>query len=329
LADLTVRAPFDGLVVAPLINELQDRYLQQGEEIATVMRYDPLIIRATVDQSNAGLLFQDEPIWNPFPALAKIENAYNASAEDVAAALSKNGVAFNEEPPANRRLPGERVKRITIPQGTLFGQTGAVAMDFDNDRISTITATFHGTGAYEAIKKEHQEKFGNAEDGKTPGQKKAHWMAEKDRAALDIDLTEQPGQTASADPSTAAGPTTTLSYKILGRKVDVRLASKRGENLTARVLTRIPAGLPNVPHASLTHLGGGDQQNDPKDQTGTKVQTPVFEVRLRLDNANLQNLPGQRAYVRFTMEKNQPLLTQWMRKFWQLVQTQSAQNKWM
>jgi hypothetical protein len=163
-----------------------------------------------------------------------------------------------------------------------------------------------------------------------PGQKKSRWVAETDLAALDIDLVEVPGQSASADPSgPGAGPTTTLTYKILGRKVDVRLASRRSENLTARVLTRIPAGLPNVPHASLTHLGGGDQQNDPQDQTGTRVQAPVFEVRLRLENADLKYLPGQRAYVRFTMEKDQPLLAQWMRKFWQLIQTQSAQNKWM
>jgi hypothetical protein len=29
------------------------------------------------------------------------------------------------------------------------------------------------------------------------------------------------------------------------------------------------------------------------------------------------------------MEKDRPLLWQWSRKFWQLVQTQSAQSKWL
>ncbi len=95
------------------------------------------------------------------------------------------------------------------------------------------------------------------------------------------------------------------------------------------MVTRIPAAMSSVPHASITHLGGGDQQNDPRDQTGTKVQVPVFEVRLRLENPTLQHLPGQRAYVRFTMEKDKPLIWQWKRKFWQLIQTQSAQNKWL
>ena len=69
--------------------------------------------------------------------------------------------------------------------------------------------------------------------------------------------------------------------------------------------------------------------DDPSDQTGTKVQTPVFEVRVRLENPAMQYLPGQRAYVRFTMERDRPLLWQWSRKFWQLVQTQTAQSKWL
>ena len=43
----------------------------------------------------------------------------------------------------------------------------------------------------------------------------------------------------------------------------------------------------------------------------------------------MQYLPGQRAYVRFTMERDRPLLWQWSRKFWQLVQTQTAQSKWL
>jgi hypothetical protein len=29
------------------------------------------------------------------------------------------------------------------------------------------------------------------------------------------------------------------------------------------------------------------------------------------------------------MEKDKPLIWQWQRRFWQLIQTQSAQNKWL
>ena len=320
-ADLTVKAPFDGLVVAPMIHELQGKFLHQGEEVATVIQYNPLIVRASVEQGEAGLLFFQEPTANPFPVL-KSAYAYNVSGEEVANGLFTDGIPFTEDPPPGRRLPGETIRRLTVPQMKLMGdQAGSVVFDFENDRLSTLTATFKAPGAYDVLVAEHAKDLGPPEAQPTsqplPGdQKRSHWLAEHDDAALDVEITNQKD-------------TTTLVYRMLGRKVDVRLAGARSENLEARVVTRIPAAMANVPHAAMTHVGGGDQQNDPHDQTGTKVQIPVFEVRLRLENPTLHYLPGQRAYVRFTMEKDRPLIWQWSRKFWQLIQTQSAQNKWL
>jgi hypothetical protein len=37
---------------------------------------------------------------------------------------------------------------------------------------------------------------------------------------------------------------------------------------------------------------------------------------------------GQRAYLRFDMDKK-PLMWQWGRRFWQMVQSHSASNKWL
>jgi hypothetical protein len=326
--DLSIKAPFDGQVVAPMIHELSGKYLHQGEEVATVVQSDPLVVRATLDQSVAALLFMDEPVWNPFPFL-KNSNSYAATGDDVANRLFEEKMPFAQEPPEARREIGEPVRRITIPRTKLIaGQEGTVVVDFENNRLSKITGTFKERGAFDALLQAHSEKVGKPDASPAAssqpmptGQRKAHWMAEHDIAALDIDLVEQSGG--------GAPPVTTLTYRILGQKVDVRLADARSENLEARVLTRIPAASPNVPHPAMTHMGGGDQQNDPRDQSGTKVQVPVFEVRLRLANANLEHLPGQRAYVRFTMEKDRPLLWQWARKFWQLVQTQNASNKWL
>jgi putative peptide zinc metalloprotease protein len=319
--DLNVKAPFDGQVVAPMLHELQGKYLHQGEEIATVIKYNPLLVRATIEQGDAGLLFSDEAIPNPFPIL-KDAYAYNASGDDVARILLAKGVAFTEEPSRQRRQLGEPITKITAPQMTIVsGQTGSIVFTFDNRRISTLTGVFKSPGAFDALREQHVKDLGEPEAQPTskplaPGQKHAHWRDERDTSALDVELTEQ-------------GGTTTLVYHLLGRKVDVRLAGARSVNLEARVLTRIPAALGNVPNAALTHLGGGDQQNDPRDQTGTKVQIPVFEVRLLLENPELTHFPGQRAYVRFTMEKDKPLIWQWSRKFWQLIQTQNAQNKWL
>jgi hypothetical protein len=39
-------------------------------------------------------------------------------------------------------------------------------------------------------------------------------------------------------------------------------------------------------------------------------------------------LPGQRAHVRLDMD-SKPLIWQWGRRFWQLVQSHSANNKWL
>jgi putative peptide zinc metalloprotease protein len=317
---LTIRAPFDGQVVAPLIHELAGKYLQKGEEIATVVQFDPLVVRATLPQDEAGLLFMNEPIWSPLPTFP---NLYNATGDDVAAKLYEQSIAFNQEPSPDKRDTAESIRRITIPQAKLIaGQVGDVVIEFENNRVAKVTGTYKAPGAFDAIAADHTKQLGKpeAQPASQPlpaGQRKAHWLTEHDEAALDVEAVEQPG----------AG--TTLTYRVLGRKVDVRLAAARSQNLQARVLTRIPAASPHVPHPSITHLGGGDQQNDPSDQTGTKVQTPVFEVRLRLDNPTMQYLPGQRAYVRFTMERDRPLLWQWSRKFWQLVQTQSAQSKWL
>jgi hypothetical protein len=210
-------------------------------------------------------------------------------------------------------------------------QPARVVFEFENDRITTVTATFESKGAYDALLADNL-KFGTPQAEPAPatrssatrsaaaaasdaGGRRAHWVKEHDVAALDIDLAERPGGA------------TTLVYRILGQRVDVRLAGRRSENLQARVITRHPAAQSEVASASLTHLGGGEAQNDPHDQTGKKVQTPVFEVRLQLDNAALEHLPGQRAYARFTMEKDRPLIWQWSRKFWQLIQ--SEKNPWL
>jgi putative peptide zinc metalloprotease protein len=326
--DLNVKAPFDGLVVAPMLHELQGKYLHQGEEIATVIQYDPLVVRATVDQSEAALLFMvDKPNVSPFAILNSI-CSYNATGDEVANRLTNDGVtAITQEPAVERRHHDEFIRTITAENVKMPAeQSGRVVFTFDNNRIMTITGTFKSAGAFDALRAEHVKELGQPEAQPTTtttraatqaGQQKAlHWLSERDECALDVDLTEQQG-------------VTTLAYHILGRKVDVRLAGARSENLQARVLTRIPAASAQVPHKSLTHAGGGDQQNDPTDQSGTRVQIPVFEVRLRLDNPALAHLPGQRAYVRFTMEKDQPLIWQWQRRFWQLIQTQSAQNKWL
>jgi hypothetical protein len=87
-----------------------------------------------------------------------------------------------------------------------------------------------------------------------------------------------------------------------------------------------------MPHPSLTHAGGGDAPNDPSDPKGEKALVKEFEVRVRVQNPrDAQHpdglyYPGQRAYVRFRVEK-EPLLWQWTRRFLQLLQSHENDSK--
>ncbi len=81
-----------------------------------------------------------------------------------------------------------------------------------------------------------------------------------------------------------------------------------------------------VPHPSLTHVGGGDIAVDPSDPKGEHPLIREFEVHVRVANPDGKYYPGQRAFVRFRLEK-QPLLWQWTRRFLQLLQSHENDSK--
>jgi hypothetical protein len=110
-------------------------------------------------------------------------------------------------------------------------------------------------------------------------------------------------------------------------RVQVRLAGDVATILPGRGLLLINSAQPEVPHAALTFTGGAEIATDPQDQNGTRPVVPQFEARVLLDNAGQQYLPGQRATVRFRIDKK-PLIWNWARRFWQLVQTH-ADDKWI
>ena len=75
----------------------------------------------------------------------------------------------------------------------------------------------------------------------------------------------------------------------------------------------------------LGQQGGGELAIDPKDPSGAKPMQRQFEVVVTLDNTDGRYSPGQQAYVRFKLDKR-PLIWQWGRRFWQLIQTNSTGN---
>jgi putative peptide zinc metalloprotease protein len=81
-----------------------------------------------------------------------------------------------------------------------------------------------------------------------------------------------------------------------------------------------------VPFASLTIPGGGNIAPDPTDPKGEHPLVKQFEVWVRVANPGGKYYPGQRAYVRFQVEKR-PLLWEWTRRFLQLLQSHENDSK--
>ncbi len=179
--DLTIRAPIDGTLVAPKLTDMDGSYLQRGQEIATVAAMDSLLVKASLDQSDAQLVHQNTM------ELAK--------------------AAPNQKDP--------------------------ILVRFAGDIRSVLPAT----------------------------------------AVAIIDSSQD-----------------------------------------------------TVPHPSLTHVGGGDIAVDPTDPKGEHPLVKEFEVWVRVSNAGDKYYPGQRAYVRFRVEKK-PLLWQWTRRLLQLLQSHENDSK--
>jgi putative peptide zinc metalloprotease protein len=106
----------------------------------------------------------------------------------------------------------------------------------------------------------------------------------------------------------------------------VRFVGDMGTILHARSVKAFPGAVDEV-NPALGPAGGGDLEMDPKDSKGTHPKIKPFMVELAIDNPGNIYFPGQRAYVRFTMERR-PLMWQWMRRFWQIIQVHDS-GKWL
>ncbi|HXE51477.1 MAG TPA: hypothetical protein VN541_00590, partial [Tepidisphaeraceae bacterium] len=78
---------------------------------------------------------------------------------------------------------------------------------------------------------------------------------------------------------------------------------------------------------ALTPLGGGSSMVNPSENQKDQLVVPEFRARVVLDDMG-DLVPGQRAYVRFKLEKKS-LIWQWGRRFWQLIEAKGASAKWL
>jgi putative peptide zinc metalloprotease protein len=119
-----------------------------------------------------------------------------------------------------------------------------------------------------------------------------------------------------------------LAFLKMGQDVEIRLASQVWRtDLRGKLEGRTPTPLYELPHAALGDHQGGNAPVDPSDQEGKKLLRPQIGLWVVVDNSDLVYLPGQRAHLRFELERK-PLYWQWKRRIEQLIQSESS-NKWM
>jgi hypothetical protein len=101
---------------------------------------------------------------------------------------------------------------------------------------------------------------------------------------------------------------------------EVRLIGASDRVLNAESIALRPAGQREVRDPMVTHIGGGDLQMDPSDQTGRKTLGQHFELEVRLPQMPDDFVPvtGQRAVVRVTLG-DRSLAWQWGRRIRQVI----------
>lgn len=108
------------------------------------------------------------------------------------------------------------------------------------------------------------------------------------------------------------------------RRVELRTAGRLDRTLNSRLLRIFPSGRSELPHPALGYAGGGSiavRTDDPHGQTAVR---PLFELWLELPKNYASGIhgvaafPGQRVYVRLTLQQRSPLLAQWVHRLRQL-----------
>jgi len=105
------------------------------------------------------------------------------------------------------------------------------------------------------------------------------------------------------------------------RSSQVRLRGQAGIVLPVRRTQIIPSEHEMLPSAALGWPGGGEVAVAMGDETGRRAREPFFEVHASVQPpSEAVILPGRSGKIRFQLPP-QPLLSQWIRKLRQLVQS--------
>ena len=114
-------------------------------------------------------------------------------------------------------------------------------------------------------------------------------------------------------------------------QVELRTAGHLEQTLPSRLITAFPSGRSQLPHPALGYAGGGDIAINPEDPDGQTTMRPQFELWLELPDerphapvGQMVAYPGQRVYVRFTLQNHRPFLAQWVHRLRQIFRDRMA-----
>ena len=124
------------------------------------------------------------------------------------------------------------------------------------------------------------------------------------------------------------GRSTLVSPVALDMDTEIRLVGDIGRILhPIGPPVAVPASQQQLPHPSLGSLGGGKAQVDPRDEQNMRPVSDVFEIVMNIDNADLKLMPGQRAYIRFTVGRASVVAQGW-RRLQQMLQQRDLKSRW-
>lgn len=113
----------------------------------------------------------------------------------------------------------------------------------------------------------------------------------------------------------------------LAAHTEDRMVGDVGTVIKAQSVNLVEVALSEAPSTALTQLGGGEGQLDPSERSKPTYMVQQFRADVVLDDSG-NYVIGQRSYVRFKLAKK-PLLWQWGRRFWQLIEAKGASAKWL
>ncbi len=133
--------------------------------------------------------------------------------------------------------------------------------------------------------------------------------------------------------------------------IHLRAIGQLDRVVESRLIKKFPSGRMDLPHPALGYAGGGEIATRPDDEQGRMMMQPHFELWLTLPDwvpaggtrspltamagffgeeteditsEPLITYPGQRVYVRFTLERRRPYLAQWIHRLRQIFRDRVA-----